>query len=80
MENSYSTATVIIGLVQIAKMNNCPSRLLPIVSVVLGAVIHPAVSGDWSIQNIAYGVFLGLTTTGLVDFGTKAIEKITDKK
>jgi len=79
MENPYSTSALIIGLTQIVKMNNCPSQLLPIVAVILGAVIHPAVSMNWTIQNIAFGAFLGLTTTGIIDFGTKTIEKITSK-
>ncbi len=77
MENPYSTAAVIIGITQIAKMNGVPSRILPIIAAILGGIIHPAVSNDFTIPNVFYGVFLGLTTTGLINFGVDKIKKIT---
>lgn len=79
MENPYSTVAVIIGLTQIAKMNGCPSSLLPLLAAALGGLIHPVVSIDYTYQNIFYGIFLGLTTTGIINFAKDQTKKIIKK-
>ena len=59
-------AILIIGLAQIAKKLSLPSKYLPLLSVVLGALIVPALNG-FGVVNVLAGAAYGLVVTGVVD-------------
>lgn len=45
-------------------LKKIPNDDIPAILAIIGAVLNGAVSG-WSIENIVYGAFMGLASTGL---------------
>jgi hypothetical protein len=65
MEISYASGSVvIIGLVQVFKDLGVPTRILPLLDIVLGICWALATLGV-SMQSVLSGVVLGLSAAGL---------------
>lgn len=65
-------ATFVFGSTQVLKMAGLPSKWLPVMAILLGGLINGVQYLDYSLAFIArevvFGMFTGLTTTGIIDF------------
>lgn len=70
---------VIIGLVEIVRKLGLKTKLLPIVSLLIGMIcgvfVYGVVSGYGIFKGILLGVALGLASSGLFEYGKIYIEK-----
>ena len=59
-------ACLIVGYIikHTSFLKKIPNDDIPAILAVIGAVLNGAVSG-WSIENVVYGAFMGLASTGL---------------
>lgn len=79
-ENTFTVTGFVLGATEMAKKLGVPSKFLPIVAVVVGAVVNPIVAGQVTAMEVLGGAFIGMTTSGVVSLADRKVEKYTTSK
>ena len=70
--DAATLALFVTGSTQVIKMAGVSSRYLPAIAVILGGLINGCLHLDGTLYQISnaivYGLFIGLTTTGLINY------------
>lgn len=60
------TSILITGLTQVFKKAGLPTKFLPLMAVIIGALIIGA-QNSFMLQSIAEGALIGMATTGVIN-------------
>ena len=87
---ALSTIGFVVGVTQVVKMAGwVKANYLPVVAVVTGGILNPLINGEafaepFSTQalvlSILTGVFIGMVTTGAVNYTNETVKTIAGKK
>lgn len=67
-------ACLVLGYIIKTSLSFIPNKYIPTILAIVGAVTNVAVGGV-SIDNIVYGAFMGLISTGLYEMFRQYVEK-----
>lgn len=70
MQNAIVLTSATLGLTQAFKIAGLPSRYSPIVAIIVGMILHLALSG-MSAESAVTGMVIGLSAVGLYESGTR---------
>jgi len=71
-------ACLIVGYIIKTALDFVPSKYIPTILAVLGAVLNPVVSG-LSLESVVYGALMGLASTGMHQAFKQFIENTKEK-
>lgn len=71
-------ACLIVGYIIKTALDFVPSKYIPTILAVLGAVLNPVVSG-LSLEAVVYGALMGLASTGMHQAFKQFIENTKEK-
>ncbi len=82
--NELTTSTVVIGVTQVFNIIFqkllIPTEFCVVVAMILGGIIHPILQGEFTPKTVVFGVVIGITTTGVINFTEGKIDKYTNRK
>lgn len=70
MQTAIVLTSATLGLTQAFKIAGLPSRYSPIVAIIVGMILHLALSG-LSAESAVTGMVIGLSAVGLYESGTR---------
>lgn len=71
-------ACLIVGYIIKTALDFVPSKYIPTILAVLGAVLNPMVSG-LSLETVVYGALMGLASTGMHQAFKQFVENTKEK-